>query len=117
MKRTLIALFMLLILSSCKDTQYKRYVIVSKHYEAAGMCHSQHETRYQSVIFIAPRVAATPPHHHSMQSAKFTIHIANDQEICSVSVDSLTYEAYRVLDVVKYKTGSIVFVAHHDKVI
>lgn len=101
-KKTLIAIFAAIIFTSCSENKYEKYVIVGKNYKQGGMCHDNNrEVKYSTIVFISPHVTAAP-HHHRHENASFSLTLANDHSTIQINVDSMMYQDFNVLDVVKY---------------
>lgn len=90
---------MFCLLCSCDNKPFTGYV-VGKEYIQGHMCHDEN---YDHVVEAA-YIHVPHTHHHKWQDSEFILHVANHKELRHIHVDSITFENYKLLELVTFKT-------------
>lgn len=118
MKKLLFITVASLAFTGCKEKREERkFIVISKTFKQAGMCHDESRKElYKSIVYIPvvmPHVAAR--HHHTYEAPSYKMNIVNDNGSECLNVDSATYSSFDVLDIVTYDGVSIGLIRHYGK--
>jgi len=89
-------IILIFTLNSCKNRETQNYYIVGKTYEKEHMCHSDYQTINYAIVVIPPQ------HKHKLIFAKYTLHIANKNELLHINVNETLFNKYNVKDKILY---------------